>query len=93
VELGKAAGKDRKIKSFYYYFDQHPIIPGFSEIWLWLTTWQEVAYVFEHLNTSNPQITKTDLEISDAMGTYWTNFSKYGNPNGKGMPEWPLQRR
>jgi len=23
------------------------------------------------------------------MGTYWTNFAKYGNPNGKGMPEWP----
>ena len=23
------------------------------------------------------------------MATYWTNFAKYGNPNGGGLPEWP----
>lgn len=50
---------------------------------------QDVSYVFEHLDPSNPQTTKTDLAISDAMGTYWTNFAKYGDPNGKGVPQWP----
>jgi para-nitrobenzyl esterase len=49
----------------------------------------EVAYVFQHLNTPNSQITKTDLEISEGMATYWTNFAKYGDPNGKGVPAWP----
>ena len=34
-------------------------------------------------------MTKTDFEISDAMATYWTNFAKTANPNGKGVPEWP----
>ncbi|MFZ0281392.1 MAG: carboxylesterase family protein, partial [Bacteroidales bacterium] len=29
-----------------------------------------------------------DLEISEAMATYWTNFARYGNPNGKGVPVW-----
>jgi len=23
------------------------------------------------------------------MGTYWTNFAKYGDPNGQGVPAWP----
>ena len=23
------------------------------------------------------------------MVTYWTNFAKYGDPNGKGEPTWP----
>ena len=49
----------------------------------------DVAYVFEHLNTSNPQTTKSDLEISEAMATYWTNFAKRGDPNGEGVPAWP----
>ncbi|MBK7259568.1 MAG: carboxylesterase family protein, partial [Ignavibacteriae bacterium] len=38
---------------------------------------------------SNPQTTKTDLEISEAMATYWTNFARYGDPNGATVPEWP----
>lgn len=29
-----------------------------------------------------------DLEISEAMATYWTNFAKHGNPNGEGIPAW-----
>jgi para-nitrobenzyl esterase len=42
-----------------------------------------------HLDPSNPQVTKSDLDISEAMATYWTNFAKNGNPSGEGVPEWP----
>ncbi len=34
-------------------------------------------------------ITSTDIEIADAMATYWTNFAKYRDPNGKTVPKWP----
>jgi para-nitrobenzyl esterase len=79
-----------KSKVFYYYFDQHPDYPADSpRAGYGSPHGQDVAYVFQHLDASNPQITKTDLEISETMATYWTNFAKYGNPSGKGVPEWP----
>lgn len=33
-----------------------------------------------------------DSATSDAMISYWTNFAKTSNPNGAGLPEWPLYR-
>jgi para-nitrobenzyl esterase len=79
-----------KSKAFYYYFDQHPDYPQDSPRHGYGSPHgQDVAYVFGHLDTSNPQVTKRDLEISDAIITYWTNFAKYGDPNGKGVPGWP----
>lgn len=82
--------KKGRSKVFYYYFDQHPDYPAGSPLaGHGSPHGQEVAYVFGTLDSSNPQTSKTDLEISDAMGTYWTNFAKYGDPNGPGEPRWP----
>src|SRR5665647_3392 len=82
--------KTGKSKVYYYYFDQHPENPeGSPRAGYGSPHGQEVAYVFQHLDASNPQSTKTDLEISDAMATYWTNFAKYSDPNGQGVPTWP----
>ena len=80
-----------KSKVFYYYFDQHPDYPEDSpRAGYGSPHGQDVAYVFQVLDPDSPQVTKTDLAISEAMGTYWTNFAKYGDPNGEGMPEWPV---
>jgi para-nitrobenzyl esterase len=79
-----------KSKVFYYYFDQHPnYAEGSPRYGYGSPHGQEVSYVFNHLNSSNPSVTKTDLDISEAMATYWTNFAKYGDPNGKGLTSWP----
>ncbi len=77
-------------KSYLYYFDQHPEYPaGSPRADSGSPHGADVPYVFQHLNESDPQIAKTDLEISEAMATYWTNFAKRGDPNGEGVPAWP----
>ncbi|WP_281310096.1 carboxylesterase/lipase family protein [Flavobacterium flavigenum] len=82
--------KTGKSKVFFYYFDQHPDHPKDSQYYGFGSYHgQEVAYVFENLDKSNSQTSKSDLEISNLMGTYWTNFAKYGDPNGKHVPNWP----
>jgi para-nitrobenzyl esterase len=79
-----------KPKAFYYYFDQHPDYPEDSpQAGYGSPHGQDVAYVFQHLNASDPKTSRTDLDISEAMVTYWTNFAKHGNPNGEGVPVWP----
>jgi para-nitrobenzyl esterase len=82
--------KTGKSKVFYYYFDQHPdYLEGSPRAGYGTPHGADVPYVFEHLNPNNPQTTKTDLEISDLMSTYWVNFAKRGDPNGEGVPAWP----
>ncbi|MFP5206202.1 MAG: carboxylesterase family protein [Acidobacteriota bacterium] len=78
-------------KVFYYYFDQHPDYPaGSPRAGIGAPHGREVPYVFGHLNDlRNETPTAADHVISDAMVAYWTNFAKYGDPNGKGAPQWP----
>lgn len=82
--------KTGKSKVYYYYFDQHPEYPEDSPKYGHGSPHgQEVAYVFNNLDPSNAETTDSDLAISEAMATYWTNFAKSGNPNGEGLPNWP----
>ncbi|MCC6279431.1 MAG: carboxylesterase family protein [Saprospiraceae bacterium] len=50
----------------------------------------EIAYVFDNLRGQNG-IT-VDQEVAHMMNTYWANFAKTGNPNGKGLPEWRVYK-
>jgi para-nitrobenzyl esterase len=64
--------------AYQYYFDRK--LPGddegaFHSAELW--------YMFNTLGRSWRPMTEHDFELSEKMMDYWTNFAKYGNPNGK----------
>jgi para-nitrobenzyl esterase len=87
---GRLQSQTGKSKVFYYYFDQHPDHPEDSPYFGYGSPHgQEVGYVFMNLDTLNPNTSPSDLDLSETMGTYWTNFAKYGDPNGEDLPNWP----
>ena len=50
----------------------------------------ELPYVFDNLNQSPRPWTEEDKKIAEIMSDYWVNFISTGNPNGKGLPAWPV---
>ena len=49
----------------------------------------EVPYVFGTLDRLDRPWQEKDREVSSAIMAYWVNFVTTGNPNGKGLVEWP----
>jgi para-nitrobenzyl esterase len=51
----------------------------------------EIGYVFDNLRDRNGvTVAPKDKEVASMINTYWANFAKTGNPNGKGLAQWPV---
>jgi para-nitrobenzyl esterase len=55
----------------------------------------EVPYAFATLGASQgpfpmPPPTPEDQAVARTVNSYWSNFAKTGDPNGQGVPKWPL---
>jgi para-nitrobenzyl esterase len=49
----------------------------------------EVPYAMNTLSMSDRPFTDADRNIADAFSSYFANFIRTGDPNGKGLAHWP----
>ncbi|MBN7811133.1 carboxylesterase family protein [Algoriphagus sp. H41] len=72
--------------AYVYYFTRVP--PGEPNYGAFHSA--EFSYALHTLRNWNRPFEQTDYDLEKTMSGYWLNFVKTGNPNGAGLPEWPV---
>jgi len=93
-----SAQSKRGNRSYWYFFTHEPPYAPAARN-LKTAHAVEVPYAFNNLraprlfpDTSSPEqasASASDRALADRVSSYWVNFARTGDPNGKGLPPWP----
>ena len=72
---------------YTYYFNQKLPWPQHPEYGVFHSS--EVPYAFDNLRLMDRPWQPVDRRVAREVSAYWTDFAKTGDPNTKGLPEWP----
>ncbi|MBL8549264.1 MAG: carboxylesterase family protein [Hyphomonadaceae bacterium] len=85
AELQARTGRAR---AYLYHWEQQP--PASEVMPAGPIHAAEIVYVFQNFDRMRREWTETDRRIGRTMAEYWINFARTGDPNGRGLPRWPV---
>jgi para-nitrobenzyl esterase len=85
-------------RAYWYFFTHEPLYAPNARN-LKATHTVEIPYVFNNLrpprvfpDASSPELASasaSERALAERVSSYWVNFARTGDPNGKGLPRWP----